>query len=62
MESYHVKNYIVRIYRYDRDNPRKLVGIVEQVGAEGERAFRTLDELWNILCLGEKGKRQWKEK
>jgi hypothetical protein len=42
-------NYIVRVYRQDRNNPRKLVGIVEEVGVKGKKAFTNLDELWEIL-------------
>lgn len=52
MDSFSINNYIVRIYRYDRDNPRKLVGVVEQVGVEGKKAFHNLDELWTILVSG----------
>ncbi|MEW5745883.1 MAG: hypothetical protein AB1805_10675 [Nitrospirota bacterium] len=44
-----MQSYIIRVYREERDNPRGLVGIVEEVGAEGKRAFTTLDELWDIL-------------
>ena len=51
MDSFSVNNYIVRIYRYDKDNPRRLVGVVEQVGSQGKRAFHNLDELWTILSL-----------
>ena len=44
-------NYIVRIYRFQKNNPRHLVGVVESV--EGERrekkAFTNLDDLWEIL-------------
>jgi hypothetical protein len=44
-----VDNYIVRIYRREKNNPRLLVGLVEEVGSEGKRAFNTLDDLWEIL-------------
>ena len=51
--SYQIKsysdNYIVRIYRFDKDNPRVLVGVVEEVGAKGRNAFTNLDELWEII-------------
>jgi hypothetical protein len=39
----------VRIYRRGRTVPHRLVGIVEQGGLEGKRAFTCLDELWGIL-------------
>ena len=46
-----MENYIVRIYRFERDNPRQVVGIVESVEDEGrgKRAFTNLDDLWEIL-------------
>lgn len=44
-----METYIIRIYRYERDNPRKLVGLVEEVGSEGNSGFTDLDGLWNIL-------------
>ena len=42
-------SYMVRIYRRDGNNPRLLVGVVEEVGIEGKKAFSNLYELWNIL-------------
>ena len=42
-------SYIIRIYRWENDNPQSLVGVVEGVGAEGRMAFANLEELWNIL-------------
>ncbi len=45
------KNYIIRIYRCEKNNPRNLVGMVEEVGVEERRAFTNLDELWNILSF-----------
>ena len=44
-----LRDYIVRIYRCEKDNPRKIVGVVEEVGKESKRAFTYLDELWEIL-------------
>ena len=41
--------YIVRIYRRSPRSRRALVGVVEEVGAEGKRAFTDRDELWRIL-------------
>lgn len=51
MEPFIVDNYIVRIYRRDEEDLRKVAGIVEQVGTEEKRAFHDLDELWAILSL-----------
>jgi hypothetical protein len=42
-------SYVIRIYRRDENDPRILVGVVEEVGVEGNRAFGNLDELWFIL-------------
>ena len=42
-------SYLVRIYRKADNNPRLLVGIVEEVGKDGKNAFHTLYELWDIL-------------
>ena len=41
--------YVIRIYRRDEHDPRILIGVVEEVGAEGNSAFGNLDELWSIL-------------
>lgn len=55
----HVDNYIIRIYRQEKNNPDKLVGVLEKVGEEGRKtslrlsarrqAFTNIDELWEIL-------------
>jgi len=45
-----MNNYIVRVYRQEKNNPRKLVGVVEEVGVKGKRAFTNIDDLWDILC------------
>lgn len=42
-------DYIVRIYRFENDRAKSLVGLVETVGTRGKRAFNTYDELWEIL-------------
>jgi hypothetical protein len=44
-----MKDFIIRLYRFEKDNPRALVGIVEIVGKKGRMGFTTLDELWEIL-------------
>jgi len=45
------KTYIVRVYRFARDNPRRLVGVVEEIGRKGKKAFTGYLELWEILNL-----------
>jgi len=42
-------NYIVRIYRFEKNKPGILVGVAEEVGTRGKKAFTNLDELWGIL-------------
>ncbi len=46
-----MESYIVRIYRFQKNNPRQLIGIVESIGNEGrgKMAFTNLDDLWEIL-------------
>ena len=44
-----MQNYVLRIYRREKKDPRILVGVVEEVGVEGNKAFSNLDELWSIL-------------
>ena len=43
-------SYIVRIYRRQTANPHELVGVVENVELEETMAFKTIDELWEILA------------
>ncbi len=44
-----MEDYVVRIYRLKKDNPRAIVGLVETVGKKGRIGFTTMDELWEIL-------------
>jgi hypothetical protein len=53
-----VNSYIVRIYRKGKDQPRVLVGIVEEAGTAEKRAFTTFDELWEILTRKRAGRLQ----
>jgi hypothetical protein len=53
-----MKSYVVRVYRFERKHPRSLVGVVEEVGVKGKRAFTNLDELWDILKSVKKETRQ----
>ena len=45
----HLATYIVRIYRLKKGKPRGLLGVVEQVGVKGRKAFTDCDELWEIF-------------
>jgi hypothetical protein len=44
-----MKDFIIRVYRLEKDDPRGLVGLVEIVGKKGRIAFKTMHELWEIL-------------
>jgi hypothetical protein len=44
-----VTSYLVRIYRKADNNPRMLVGVVEEPGVKEKKAFSNLYELWDIL-------------
>ena len=57
-----MENYIIRIYRREEDNPRILVGVVEEVGVEGNKAFTNVDELLDILGPKAKASRHTQRK
>jgi hypothetical protein len=44
-----VEDFIIRLYRFEKDHPRALVGLVEKVGKKGRIGFTSMDELWEIL-------------
>jgi hypothetical protein len=44
-------NYIVRIYRREKDDKRMVVGIVEEVGVREKKGFHCIEELRQILDL-----------
>jgi hypothetical protein len=52
--------YIVRLYRFQKNKPRSLWGVVEEVGVKGKKAFANYDELWDILNSSKGLKRQEK--
>ena len=55
-------DFVVRIYRYDKKKPRYLVGVVEEVGVKGKKAFSNYDELWDILISSKSTKPNRKKK
>ena len=57
-----MNSYLVRIYRRGEDNPRLLVGVVEEPGVNGKKAFTNLYELWEILNPVKNGETQAKKK
>ena len=42
-------SYIVRIYRFNKNKPGSLVGVVEEAGTKLKKAFTNYDELWDII-------------
>ena len=44
-----MNSYLVRIYRRGEDNPRVLVGVIEETGVNGKKVFNNIYELWEIL-------------
>jgi hypothetical protein len=55
-------DYIVRIYRFEKNKPRNLVGLVEEVGKKGKQGFHTYDELWEILNFPKENKKSKSKK
>ena len=58
----HLATYIVRIYRSKKGKPRGLLGVVEQVGVKGRKAFTDCDELWEILTSSKSVRTHQKER
>ena len=56
-----MNSYLVRIYRKADNNPRMLVGVVEEPGVKEKKAFRNLYELWDILNPIKRGQTQVKK-
>jgi hypothetical protein len=54
--------YIVRIYRLKKGKPRGLLGVVEQVGVKGRKAFTDCDELWEIFSASKSMRTHKKER
>jgi hypothetical protein len=52
-----MNSYLVRIYRKAENNPRLLVGVIEEPGVKEKKAFHNLYELWDLLNLPQKKKR-----
>ena len=41
--------YIIRLYHFKKNNPQRLLGIVEEVGTREKSSFANYDELWKII-------------
>jgi hypothetical protein len=58
-----LESYIVRIYRVDTEDPRKIAGMVEPTDGSGKREpFTDLEELGAILGGRGKGTRKGRKK
>ena len=44
-----IATYIVRLYRFKKNCPRSLMGVVEEVGIKGRKGFSHYEELWEII-------------
>jgi len=57
-----MESYIVRVYRRDEQAEEAVPvrGIVEKVGAVGQDAFGTKEELWSILSFAKRSKSRGK--
>jgi hypothetical protein len=42
-------SYVVRVYRFEKNKPHNIVGVVEEAGVKGKKAFTSLAELWDII-------------
>jgi hypothetical protein len=53
------ESFIVRIYRINTEDPKRLTGLVEAMDGSGERtAFTDIDELATVLNVLVKGHRR----
>ena len=43
-------SFVIHIYRRGTDSNDPVAGVVERIGYEGRTAFRTREELWDILA------------
>lgn len=55
-----MKSFVVRIYRLQKKKPRMLVGVLEEVGVKGRKAFTNIDELWEIFTAVENNAKKLK--
>ena len=45
-----MSNFIIRIYRQDKNEPQYLVGTIEHVETGHKKAFKQMQELWAFLA------------
>ena len=56
-----MESYLIRIYRREKDNPERIVGIIEEIDTKEKHSFKNMSELGKIICpamekTGQKGK------
>jgi hypothetical protein len=56
-----MENYIVRIYRRDEKDGRRIAGMVEIIEADDRKPFASFEELRQILDLPRDKQGKWKE-
>jgi hypothetical protein len=57
-----MENYIIRIYQRKEDDPYAYVGVVEEAGLKGKKAFTNVEELYEILKPKKKQKKAQRNK
>jgi hypothetical protein len=57
----HEDDYIIRIYRRNRQNPRMVVGTLEKVGEKLKMSFTDFEELRAIMNVPRGRPSRWKE-
>ncbi len=55
-------SYVVRVYRFEKSQPHKIVGVIEEAGVRGKKAFTSLSELWDIISSSEGARNHSKAK
>jgi len=45
----HMDSYLIRIYRRNKENPKAIVGIIEEIGADRKEPFKNISELCDII-------------
>ena len=53
-----MEDFIIRIYRFEKDNPRGIVGLIEKVGKKERIGFTSIDELWQFLNSSIRGEKR----
>jgi hypothetical protein len=49
-----MSNFIIRIYRQEKNEPQHLVGTIEHVETGRKQAFKQMEEVWDFLANANK--------